>query len=96
MSEKDLQFEISAEVAEGDYSNLAVVHNSVSEFVLDFAKVLPGSEQALVTSRIILSPMHAKRLLMALNGNIKSYEQEHGVIEENPTPISQIKPQGKA
>jgi len=96
MSDKELKFEIKPEIAEGDYSNLAVVHNSASEFVIDFAKVLPGAESAMVSSRIILSPLHAKRLLKSLNSNVAMYEKQQGTIQDFDQPVQSIKTQGNA
>ena len=69
-----LNIELSAEVAEGTYSNLAVISHSTSEFVVDFIRIMPGTPKANVKSRIILTPEHAKRLLFALQENIAKYE----------------------
>lgn len=77
-----LNIELSEEVAEGTYSNLAIITHSNSEFVIDFIKVLPGVPKAKVKSRILLTPQHAKRLVRALQDNIRKYEQAHGEIEE--------------
>ena len=82
---QQLNIELSEEVAQGVYSNLAVITHSSSEFVVDFVRVMPGVPKANVKSRIILTPEHAKRLLMALQDNIKKYETIHG-------PIKNIKP----
>ncbi len=75
-----LNIELSEEVAEGIYSNLAIITHSNSEFILDFIKVLPGVPKAKVKSRILLTPQHAKRLVNALQDNISKYEQHHGTI----------------
>ena len=75
-----LQIELKEEVAQGVYSNLAVIAHSSSEFVLDFVRVLPGMPKASVQSRIILAPEHAKRLLSALQDNIEKYEAVMGPI----------------
>ena len=88
MSEKDelgIDIELDEEVAEGNYSNLAIISHSTSEFILDFAVILPGVEKARVKSRVILTPEHAKRLLRSLQDNIVSYETAMGKIEI-PTP----------
>lgn len=79
--ENQLNIELSPEVAEGIYSNLAVIAHSSSEFVLDFIRMMPGTPKANVKSRIILTPEHAKRLLMALQDNISKYENQFGVIK---------------
>ncbi len=78
---KEMNIELSAEVAKGSYSNLAIVSHSPSEFVVDFAKMLPAMPKALVTERIIMTPENAKRLLMALSENIQKYEGEFGAID---------------
>jgi len=76
-----INIELSEEVAQGVYSNLAVITHSSSEFVLDFVRIMPGVPKAKVKSRVILTPEHAKRLLMALQDNIKKYESMHGQIK---------------
>jgi hypothetical protein len=77
-----INIELSEEVAEGTYSNLAILTHSPSEFIVDFVQIMPGTPKAKVKSRIILTPQHAKRLLMALQDNIQKYEQVHGHIKE--------------
>lgn len=72
--------ELDPEVAEGHYSNLAIISHSTSEFIVDFAKMLPGLKKAKVKSRIILTPEHAKRLLYSLQDNISRYETAIGKI----------------
>ena len=74
--------ELSEEVAEGVYSNLAVITHSPAEFVLDFIRIMPGVPKSKVKSRIILTPEHAKRLVAALSDNISKYEAAHGPIRE--------------
>ena len=95
-----LNLSISDEVACGTYSNFAVITHSPAEFIIDFAQTLPGREGATVRERIIMAPVHAKRLLMALNGNIQKYEETFGPIEEPHGPNDAIPynmvPQGKA
>ncbi|HNZ61868.1 MAG TPA: DUF3467 domain-containing protein [Paludibacteraceae bacterium] len=80
-NENQINIELSAEVAEGIYSNLAIISHSSSEFVLDFIRIMPGLPKAPVKSRIILTPEHAKRLLFALQENIAKYEQQNGKIK---------------
>lgn len=75
-----LNIELSEEVADGIYSNLAVITHSNAEFVIDFVRVMPGIPKAKVKSRILLTPQHAKRLMNALNDNIQKYESVHGKI----------------
>ena len=79
--QKQLQIELKEETAQGVYSNLAMITHSSSEFVMDFISILPGMAKALVKSRVIMSPEHAKRLLMALQDNIAKYEKAFGIIE---------------
>lgn len=76
-----LQIELSQDVAQGEYANFAIITHSSSDFVLDFARMLPGVPKAQVKSRVILAPEHAKRLLMALQDNIVRYENEFGQIK---------------
>ncbi len=80
-SKGQFQVELPADVAQGDYANFAIITHSSSDFVLDFARVLPGVPKAQVKSRVILAPEHAKRLLMALQENIVRYEREFGPIK---------------
>lgn len=63
-----INIELDEKVAEGTYSNLAIINHSVSEFVVDFVSIMPGTPKSKVKSRIILTPQHAKRLLKALGG----------------------------
>ncbi len=74
--------ELSDDVAEGTYSNLAIITHSNAEFIIDFIRAMPGVPKAKVKSRIILTPQHAKRLLMALKDNISKFESTHGPIKE--------------
>ena len=77
-----LNIELSEEVAQGSYSNLAIINHSPSEFVLDFIQMMPGVPKAKVKSRIILTPQHAKKLMKALNDNVSKYEDQHGEIQD--------------
>lgn len=83
---KDLKLDIAPDVAKGTYSNLAIISHSPSEIVLDFAQMLPGTPNAQIRSRVIMNPMHAKRLLNALDDNIQKYEQNFGTIIEPNSP----------
>lgn len=76
-----IELQIDEATAQGNYSNLAIISHSTSEFILDFATVLPGVQKAKVKSRIILTPEHAKRLLISLQENITRYESNVGKIE---------------
>ena len=79
---QQINIELKEEVAEGIYSNLAIITHSSSEFVLDFVRIMPGMPKANVLSRIILTPEHAKRLLLALRDNIEKFEAAHGPIKD--------------
>lgn len=81
-----INIELSEEIAEGVYSNLAIITHSNSEFVIDFIRLMPGVPKAKVKSRIVLTPEHAKRLAMALGDNIRKYEELNGVIQVNEAP----------
>ncbi|MGB3182297.1 MAG: DUF3467 domain-containing protein [Cyclobacteriaceae bacterium] len=78
-----ISIELSEEVAEGIYANLAMIAHSNSEFVVDFIRLMPGVPKAKVKSRIVITPEHAKRLLTALKDNIKKYEDTFGPIKNN-------------
>ena len=77
----NLQIEVKPEIAMGCYSNLAIITHSRSEFILDFAAMLPGMKQPEVGSRILMTPEHAKRLYLALKENIENYESGNGPID---------------
>ena len=81
-----MNIELPEELAEGTYANLAIISHSPSEFVLDFVRIMPNLPQAKVKSRIILTPEHAKRLLQALNDNVRRYEQQFGKIQDKEAP----------
>ena len=77
-----LNIELTEEIAEGIYSNLAIINHSPSEFVVDFIQMMPGIKKAKVKSRVILTPQHAKRLMKALVDNINKFENQHGQIKD--------------
>lgn len=86
--EKPLEIELTDEIAEGIYSNMAFIAHSHSEFVIDFISLLPGLPKAKVKSRILIAPEHAKRLLLALNDNINKYENNFGEISIDNDRVS--------
>ena len=93
-----INIELDETVAEGTYSNLAIINHSVSEFIVDFINVMPGLPKAKVKSRIILTPQHAKRLTKALLDNVTKFEQANGEIkdyEQPPIPMN-FGPTGEA
>jgi hypothetical protein len=84
--EGQLNIELDESIAEGIYSNLAIINHSASEFIVDFINVMPGVPKAKVKSRIILTPEHAKRLAKALAENVKRFEKSNGPINEPEHP----------
>jgi len=93
--QQKLNIELTEEVADGIYANLAIINHSASEFIVDFIKIMPTgtAPKAKVKSRIILTPQHAKRLVRALNENVKRFESVHGTIKDydksaTPPPIN--------
>ena len=79
-NEKEFKIEIKPETAKGSYSNLAIITHSHSEFIIDFATMLPGLPKPEVGNRIIMTPEHAKRLFLALQDNINKFESQNGLI----------------
>ena len=90
-----INIEVAPELAGGIYSNLAVITHSHSEFVMDFVQMLPGIPKPKVASRIVMTPEHAKRLLLALHDNISKYESENGEIKIRQQGMT-IAPLGEA
>jgi len=93
-----INIELDEKVAQGTYSNLAIINHSQSEFVVDFITIMPGVPKSKVKSRIVLTPQHAKRFLKALNDNVKRFENAHGKIKdfEQPTIPLNFGPTGEA
>lgn len=88
--QNQISIELKEDIAQGIYSNLAVITHSSSEFVIDFIRVMPGVPKAEVKSRLILTPEHAKRLMLALKDNIAKFEKVYGEIkkvEGSGTPL---------
>ena len=77
----EIDIELDETIAEGNYANLAIISHSSSEFIIDFAALLPGLSKAKVRNRVILAPEHAKRLLLSLKDNITKYETNVGHID---------------
>lgn len=96
--QNQINIELDDAIADGIYSNLAIINHSVSEFVVDFVNIMPGRPKSKVKSRIILTPQHAKRLLKALGDNVSRFEAAHGEIkdyEQPPIPLN-FGPTGQA
>jgi hypothetical protein len=89
----EIQIELSEEIAQGTYTNLAIIAHSSSEFIIDFIRIVPGVTKAKVKSRVILTPDNAKRLLYALEDNIAKFEQQanNARIDDLIPPIGGIK-----
>lgn len=84
--DNQVNIELTDEVANGVYSNLAIITHSPSEFVADFIQMMPGVPKGKVRSRIIMTPQNSKRLMEALKDNISKYEQQYGTIDTGNTP----------
>lgn len=80
--QNQINIEITEEIAEGSYANLAIITHSHAEFVIDFVNVMPSTPKSKVKSRIILTPQHAKRFMKALNENVSRYEAANGPIQD--------------
>jgi Protein of unknown function (DUF3467) len=85
-----LHVQLDDDVAQGHYANLVLINHTDNEFVLDFAFVQPGGARARVRTRVVSSPRHTKRLLLALQKNLERYEARYGVLElgdESDDPV---------
>ena len=92
---QNIQLELTDEVGQGQYSNCTVVAHSSSEFIIDFARIVPGIPKVSVKSRIIMAPEQVKRLMFTLQDNIRKYESEFGPIQLHECgtgmPVSPVK-----
>jgi len=88
MEEKKIDIKVDENVALGQYSNLAAIRHTKEEFIFDFAFVFPDGPKGKLVSRIILSPAHVKRFMVALESNIKKYEENFGSITPAEVPPS--------
>ena len=93
-TENQIEIELTEDMAQGTYSNLAIISHSTSEFVIDFIRVVPGVPKAKVKSRIILTPEHAKRLLFALKENIDKFEKMNGPVSISNDNLGFLPPIG--
>jgi len=97
--EQQLNIELTEEMADGEYANLAIITHSFAEFVIDFVNVMPNTPKAKVKSRIVMTPQHAKRLMRAMVDNVKRFEAQHGAIKDQETlalPFNFNGPAGQA
>ena len=83
---QQINIEIGEKESEGIYSNLALIAHSPAEFFLDFARMVPGSGQATVHTRVIMTPAHVKFLINALKDNVERYEKQFGEIKLHGAP----------
>jgi hypothetical protein len=93
-----VNIELDQEIAQGIYSNLAIINHSQSEFVVDFVSIMPGVPKSKVKSRIVLTPQHAKRFLKAMHDNVSRFEKKNGEIKDYQQPAIPINfgPTGEA
>jgi hypothetical protein len=94
-----INIELTEEVADGTYANFSIISHMPQEFVFDFVRIVPNVNKAKVKSRVIMSPQHAKRLMMALRENIKIYENTYGLIKDDTAPMPPVQfntPKGEA
>lgn len=93
---QQLEIDLGREVAQGTYANLAIIAHSTSEFIVDFVRLMPGVPKPEVKSRIIMTPENTKRLMLALQDNIRKFEQDNGPIrlapENNGRPAGPVFP----
>lgn len=80
--QQQLNIELTEEMADGQYANLAIITHSFAEFIIDFVNVMPNTPKSKVKSRVIMTPHHAKRLMLALIDNVKQFEAANGTIKE--------------
>jgi len=88
--EQKIDIHLSEEVAQGVYTNLAIITHSHAEFILDFVSLMPGLPKGTVRSRIIVTPQNAKRLLFALQDNVQKFEQKNGKIVDSQQEVIPI------
>lgn len=91
-NQQQINVDLPEDIAEGIYSNLAMIAHSNSEFVVDFIRMMPGVPKASVKSRIIITPEHAVRFLAALQDNIDRYEENFGTIKQQEGPNGGMPP----
>lgn len=93
-TKNEVKIEVPVELENGTYSNFVIISHTPSEFVLDFASIMPGIKAGKVRSRIVMAPEHTKRLMLALQNNIANYEQRNGAIRLHGEPENNMSPFG--
>lgn len=94
-----VNIELPEDISDGVYANLAIISHSQSEFVVDFIRLVPNVPKAKVKSRVILTPQHAKRLMMALQENVAKFEKQFGPVsigKQTPYPPMNFTPTAQA
>lgn len=86
VKKQEIKIELAPDIAEGTYANATIVSHSVSEFIMDFIRMVPNMPQAKVKSRIIMTPEHAKGLMRTLEIQIQKYEETFGPIRNEVVP----------
>jgi hypothetical protein len=84
--QKQLSINIAPDKAQGVFANLALIAHTPTEFVLDFAQMMPGLQQANVVARVVVTPDQAKKILAALQNNLGQYEKKYGTIQPVGSP----------
>lgn len=85
---QQISIKATDEKLKGEYSNVMQILHTKEEFVLDFLNVFPPT--GTLNSRVILSPGHFKRMMKAMDENLKKYESQFGKIEASEEPKSGI------
>jgi len=83
-SGQQLQVKVSDEMLKGVYANMLQIGHTQEEFVLDFMNVFPPT--GTLNARVFVSPSHMKRIVAALEDNLKKYESQFGNISATETP----------
>jgi len=88
--QKNINVELREQEAEGIYANLALITHSASEFIIDFARLMPGLPKARIHARILMTPQNFKNLHRAIAENISKYEAQHGTIQMQGQGIGSV------
>ena len=87
----ELKIKINDNVLPGHYANQIVIMHSQDEFILDYVAAFPP--EPTVVSRMVMTPGHFKRILAAMNDNLKKYEIQFGEIKTAVEPITPVSSQ---
>jgi predicted protein tyrosine phosphatase len=86
--DQQIQIKITDEILKGAYSNQALISHTATEFILDFINIYPAQAQGIITSKVIMSPAHMKSMIIAMQDNLKKYEEQFGPIEAGQNPAN--------